>query len=58
VGLIAVIGAALQLIIMLVQKWFQLTDEKKATVQSILKDVPNATDASHITAMFDRIARL
>ncbi len=54
----AVIGAGLQLILLLLQRWFQFTDEKKERAKEILKEIPDAKDPSSITLAFDRIHRL
>jgi len=56
--MLEIIGNALKLIMMLLGKWFEYTDEQKAKAKEILKEVPNAKDPSSITAMFDRINRL
>lgn len=54
----AVIGTALQLILLLLQRWFKFSDEKKEKAKEILKEIPNAKDPSSITRAFDRINRL
>ena len=54
----AVIGAGLQLILLLVSKWFTMNDEKKAKAKELLKEVPNAKDPSSITRTLDAINRL
>ena len=55
---LAAIGTLLQIIFLLLQKWFQWTDEQKQKANDILKEVPGAKDASTITSLFDRINRL
>lgn len=55
----AVIGAAFQILLLLLTHWFKAKDEKKEQMKQILKeDVPNAKDASSVIRMFDRINRL
>jgi hypothetical protein len=56
--MIAVIGAAIQLIFLIVKKWFEMNDERKAEAKEILKEVPSAKDVSSITRIFDRINSL
>lgn len=55
---LAAIGTLLQLILLIVQQWFKMNDEKKAKVQLLLKDVKDVKDISGITAMFDAINRM
>jgi hypothetical protein len=55
---LAAIGTLLQILFLLLQKWFQWTDEQKQKANDILKDAPNAKDPSSITAIFDRINRI
>lgn len=56
--MLEIIGAALKILSMLLGKWFEMSSEKKQIAKEILEEVPHATDASHITAIFDRINRL
>lgn len=51
----AVIGAGIQLILLVLTKWFQSKDEKKEKLKEILKESKNAKTASDVTAIFDRI---
>jgi uncharacterized membrane protein YvbJ len=52
------IGAGLQLILLIVQKMFNLSDEKKETAKAILQEAPNAKDAQSIIHLLDRVNRL
>ena len=56
--MLEIIGAVLKIAQMLLGKWFELSSEKKQVAKEILQEVPHATDASHITAIFDRVNRL
>lgn len=56
--MLEIIGAVLKILQMLLGKWFEYTDEKKQKAKEILKEIPDAKDASDITAIFDRINRL
>ena len=56
--MIAVIGAAFQIVFMLLKEWFKWNDEQKAKAKEILKEVPSAKDVASITRIFDRINRL
>ena len=56
--MLEIIGAVLKILQMLLGKWFEFTDEKKAVAKEILQEIPHAKDASHITSVFDRINRL
>ena len=55
---LAAIGTLLQIIMMVLQQWFKMSDEKKAKVQLLMKGVPDAKTPSDITAMFDAISRM
>ena len=54
----AIIGSVLQLLVMLLGKWFEFDKEQKAKTKELLKEVPSAKDAQSIVALFDRINRL
>ena len=56
--MIALIGQVLSLLLILLGRWFKMTDEKKQRAKEILKEVPNANDVSYITRMLDDINRL
>jgi prolipoprotein diacylglyceryltransferase len=56
--MIALIGQVLSLLLILLGRWFKMTDEKKQKAKEIMKEVSNAKDPSTITAMFDAINRL
>jgi len=56
--MLAVIGAGIQLILLLLQKWFKFSDEQKQKAKEILNEVPHAKDVSSITLTLDRINRL
>ena len=56
--MLEIIGAALKILQMLLGKWFEFNDEQKAKVKEVLKEVPNAKDASSIVTMFDTINRM
>ena len=56
--MLEIIGAVLKILQMLLGKWFQFTDEKKADTKEILKDVHLAETPKDITRLFDRIHRL
>ena len=52
------IGVALQIVLMLLKWWFSLDTEKKAKVEAISKEIPNAKTASDFSRLFDDINRL
>lgn len=52
------IGTLLQIIFLILQKWFEFNDEQKKKAQEILKEIPSAKDPASITRAFDRINRL
>ena len=52
------IGAALQIVFMVVKWWMGLDQEKKAKIEGIEKEIPNAKTTSDITRLFDDINRL
>lgn len=56
--MLAVIGAGLQIVLILLGEWFKHTDENKQKMKEILKEVPNAKTPSDITKLFDRINRV
>lgn len=56
--MLEIIGAVLKILQMLLGKWFEFNDEKKAETKEILKEIPNAKDASSVIRVFDRINRL
>lgn len=56
--MLALIGAGMQLLLLLLQRWFMFSDDQKTKAKEILKDVPNAKDPTSITLAFDRIHRL
>jgi hypothetical protein len=56
--MLEIIGAVLKLVQMLLGKWFEFNDERKADVKEILKEVPLAQTPKDITKLFDRIHRL
>lgn len=51
----AVIGAGIQILLLLLTHWFKAKDEKKEKLKEILKDTKNAKTASDFTSIFDRI---
>ena len=55
---LAAIGTLLQIILLVIQQWFKWSDEKKAKVQLLLKEVPNAKTESDYTQLFDSINNL
>jgi hypothetical protein len=55
---LAAIGTLLQIILFVIQQWFKWSDEKKAKVQLLLKEVPNAKTESDYTQLFDSINNL
>jgi len=55
--MLEIIGAVLKLAQMLLGKWFEFNDEKKAETKEILKEIPDAKTPSDITKLFDRIHR-
>ena len=55
---LAAIGTLLELILLVVKWWFGLDAEKKAKVEAIKKEIPNAKTESDITRLFDDIARM
>ena len=55
----AIIGSILELLVMLLGKWFEVDKEKKEQIKEILKEkVPNAKDVNSIVAMFNSINRI
>ena len=56
--MLEIIGAVLKMLQLLLGKWFEFTDEKKAETKEILKEVPNAKTPESITHILDRINRL
>jgi len=55
---LAAIAILLQIILLVLQRWFSWSDEQKAKVGLLIKDVDNANDVEHITAMWDAINRV
>ena len=55
---LAAIGTLLQIILLVIQQWFKWSDEKKAKVQLLLKDVEHADTPESITVMWDAINRV
>lgn len=56
--MLEIIGAVLKILQMLLGRWFEFTDEKKAEAKEILKEVPSAKDVASINHIFDRINRI
>ena len=56
--MLTLIGSAIQLVVLILGKWFEFDKEQKSKAKEILKEVPSAKDARSIVAMFDRINRL
>jgi hypothetical protein len=56
--MLAVIGAALQLLLLVLGKLFSMDAEKKAKAKEILSGVKGAKDVASITRTFDAINRL
>lgn len=56
--MLEIIGAGLKILQILLGKWFEFTDEKKAEVKEVLKEVSSAKNASSIITAFDRINRM
>lgn len=54
----AIIGTALQIMMLLLKKWFEFNDEKKQKAKEILKEAKDAKTASDYTRIFDGINRL
>ena len=54
----AIVGAVLQVALILLKKWSKWDDVKRAEAESILKDAKGKKDASSITSAFDRINAL
>ncbi len=54
----AVIGAGIQILLLLLTHWFKAKDEKKEKMKEILKESKNAKTASDVTSMLDRISSL
>jgi hypothetical protein len=52
------ITAAIQIIAMILKWWFSLDEEKKAKIEAIRKEIPNAKTTSDITRLFDDINRM
>lgn len=52
------IAGAIQIIAMVLKWWFGLDDAKKAKAKELLKEVPDANDATRISRMFDNINRM
>lgn len=55
--MIAVIGAGIQIALILLKEWFKYKDEERKKIEEILKEVPSAKTAGDITRIFDRINR-
>lgn len=56
--MLAVIGAGIQIALLLLKEYFSAKAERKKKIESILKEVPSAKTASDVTAIFDRINRV
>jgi hypothetical protein len=56
--MIPAIVAGIQLILLLLTKWFQFKDERKEEVRTLIKELPNAKNPETITMLMDRINRL
>lgn len=54
----AVIGAGIQILLLLLTHWFKAKDEKKEKMKEILKESKNAKTASDVTSILDRISSL
>lgn len=52
------IAAALQIVMMVLKWWFSLDEDKKAKVEMLKKEIPNAKTTSDITKLFDSINAL
>ena len=55
---LAAIGTLFELILVLVKWWLGLDAEKKAKVDAIKKEIPNAKTTADITRLFDSINAL
>jgi hypothetical protein len=49
------IAAALQIVMMVLKWWFSLDDVKKAKIDALKKEIPNAKTTADITRLFDAI---
>ena len=56
--MLEIIGAVLKILQLLLGKWFEFNDEKKAEVKEVLKEAKNAKDASSIISVFNHINRM
>jgi len=56
--MLAVIGAVIQIALILLKVWSDSDKEKKKQMNDILKEVPSAKTPESITRIFDRINRL
>jgi hypothetical protein len=56
--MLAVIGAGIQIALILLSEYFKARSEKKKKIEEILKEVGGAKSASEITRVFSRINRL
>ena len=54
----AAIVAGIQLVLLLLTKWFAYKDERKEEVRTLIKELPNAKDVESITRTLDAINRL
>ena len=54
-GWLAAIGTFLQLVLLVAKWWFGLDAEKKAKIEMLKKEIPNAKTESDITRLFDDI---
>jgi hypothetical protein len=52
------IVAALQIVMMVLKWWFSLDEEKKAKIEMLRKEIPNAKTTADITRLFDDINAL
>lgn len=56
--MIPLIGAVIQIALILLKVWADSDKEKKAKISEILKEVPSAKTPESVTRIFDRINRL
>ena len=54
----AIIGVGVQIVLLLLQKWFSWNETQKSEAKKILEDSKGAKTASTVTAVFDKLANL
>lgn len=52
------IVAALQIVMMILKWWFSLDEVKRAKIEMLKKEIPNAKTTADITKLFDSINAL